>query len=50
MGWPLKVMAFAWFLICPASERRKVDLPAPLEPMIATVSPSSSVRLMSNSA
>jgi hypothetical protein len=34
----------------PATARRNVVLPAPLAPMMATVSPSSTVTLMSNSA
>ncbi|MNW19813.1 hypothetical protein D3C71_2199600 [compost metagenome] len=47
---PLKRIAPGSLRISPASDRRKVDLPAPLEPMMARVSPSARSRSMSNSA
>ena len=50
MSAPLKRIAPGFVGMRPATVFRNVDLPAPFAPMMATVSPGSTVRLMPKSA
>ena len=50
IGWPSNITISGLVGSAPATARKNVVLPAPLAPMMATVSPCSTLTLISNSA